>query len=69
MKVVPTSSMCALPAPESDLSEVFSEKSSGPSKSENSVFSGPNFQKIEEIKKSSLLIATSTTDPKSLDMG
>ena len=34
LKVVPTSSMCALPAPESFLSEVFSEKSSGLAKSE-----------------------------------
>ena len=33
LEVVPTSPRCALPAPESDLSEVFSEKSSGLAKS------------------------------------
>ena len=42
LKVVPTSSMCALPAPESDLSEVFSEKSSGPAKSEIMTIFGQN---------------------------
>ena len=53
VKLVPTSSVCALPASESNLSEVISEKRSGLAKSEISVIFGTIFQKSEKKKSPS----------------